>query len=273
MLLLGESVLSLLIVKYIPSLAYVKIFYCGIVSITLLAYLHFRSQPHHADEHAMRRHRVAGFWFAELFQVYSVVLVVLGASFKMFLSEQVDTASSAATDSSHRRHRRTILSRWLASDAAATSASALESDPTEKKQHIAMFYCISLALVWLCMDLMLLLHRGVRKHHDRLEDCNLLRCATVYFLFLVRVGLIAFMACFWLISTEPAVLAFVGLWCIVLQLLTREALERIFGNQHHHHHQSSSAHDGKVGEPDDSHQPTVSQNEPFPSHAEGEAIG
>lgn len=47
MLMLGESVLSLLIVGVKERDDFYKTFYCGIISIALLENLHFRSQPHH----------------------------------------------------------------------------------------------------------------------------------------------------------------------------------------------------------------------------------
>jgi hypothetical protein len=46
MLMLGESVLSMLIVDITESAEYYKTFFSGILSITLLEFLHFRSQPH-----------------------------------------------------------------------------------------------------------------------------------------------------------------------------------------------------------------------------------
>jgi hypothetical protein len=232
MLLLGESVLSLLIVKFIPSQGYQQVFYCGVVSIALLQYLHFRSQPHHADEHAMRRSRNAGAFFATVLQIYSVALVVMGTSFKMLLYEQVyeDEAVSAPVTNVTRRATSTILSRLLA-DATATptvSTAAAELDKKNHEKNVAMFYCISLAIVWFCLDVMLLLHRGIQKHQDDVNKCSRLRCVTVGVLILCRVALVVFMATYWLTEVRPAVLTLVGLVCIVLQLLTREAGECLF---------------------------------------------
>lgn len=232
MLLLGESVLSLLIVKFIPSQGYQQVFYCGVVSIALLQYLHFRSQPHHADEHAMRRSRTAGIFFVSVLQIYSIALVVMGTSFKMLLYEQVyEDEAVAAPDANHtRRATSTILSRLLADATAAPSAStsATEIDKKNHEKNVAMFYCISLAVVWFCLDVMLLLHRGIKKHQDDVSRCGRLRCITIGVLILCRVALVVFMATFWLTEVRPAVLTFVGLWCIVLQLVTREAGECLF---------------------------------------------
>jgi hypothetical protein len=58
MLMLGESVLSLLIVDVTATSDYYKAFFSGILSITLLEFLHFRSQPHEEDDHALRRSKL-----------------------------------------------------------------------------------------------------------------------------------------------------------------------------------------------------------------------
>jgi hypothetical protein len=240
MLLLGESVLSLLIVKYIPSPGYQQVFYCGVVSIALLQYLHFRSQPHRADDHAMRRSRSAGVWFAHVLQLYSIALIVMGTSFKMFLYEQVyeeegSTTDAGAKDTGHRRTATaaSVLFRWLAGTANGGSSGAQSAISTEEaedkhEQDVAMFYCISLALVWFCMDVMLLLHRGLKKHRGDINRCSWVRCAVVWFLILCRVALVVFMATFWLSEVRPTILSWVGLLCIVLQLVTREAGECLF---------------------------------------------
>jgi len=76
----GESVLSLLIVEISEGAYYYVTFYSGILSITLTQTLHFQSQPHDPDKHALRRDKIAGFLFMQLLYVYSASLIVLGAS-------------------------------------------------------------------------------------------------------------------------------------------------------------------------------------------------
>jgi hypothetical protein len=253
MLLLGESVLSLLIVRYIPSPGYQQVFYCGVVSIALLQYLHFRSQPHRADDHAMRRSRSAGMLFATVLQLYSVALVVMGTSFKMFLYEQVyeEEASAAGAGANDGGHRRTaaaasVLFRWLAGAANGSSSgsqSAPSSEEAKKKheQNVAMFYCISLALVWFCMDVMLLLHRGIKKHRGDINRCSWARCAVVWTVILCRVALVVFVATFWLSEVRSDVLSWVGLVFIVLQLATREVGECLFQANAGDHGEDDSA--------------------------------
>jgi hypothetical protein len=57
MLMLGESVLSLMIVDLSGSNDYVVTFYAGIISVILLEYLHFRSQPHDPDVSTTKTNR------------------------------------------------------------------------------------------------------------------------------------------------------------------------------------------------------------------------
>lgn len=89
MLMLGETVLSLLIVGVYQDADFYKIVYSGVISISLLQIIHFRSQPHHADDHAMRRKKERGYLYIILVQLYSAALIILGASYKMLLYEFV----------------------------------------------------------------------------------------------------------------------------------------------------------------------------------------
>jgi hypothetical protein len=61
MLMLGESVLSLLIVdNEHEGDHYQTVFFAGVLTIILLRLLHFQSQPHGAEAHAARRNKDAG---------------------------------------------------------------------------------------------------------------------------------------------------------------------------------------------------------------------
>lgn len=59
MLMLGESVFSLLIVAPLEDPDYYTSFFCSLLTVILLQYLHFKSQPEAADHHAMRRSKNA----------------------------------------------------------------------------------------------------------------------------------------------------------------------------------------------------------------------
>jgi hypothetical protein len=217
---LGESVLSLLIVDVSETSKYYSTLFSGIVSITLLEYLHFRSQPHHPDDHAMRRSKEAGIVFSYLMTLYSMALVALGTSYKMLLYEvnMEKTYSTAAADDTE--HRRSLLPAVLARLlAAGADDSASEKDPN-RRQNIAHWFCISMALAWFCSDAMILVHHGIKNHLGR---CRLHASGKFIAtgLVLSRIGLIAWIGTLSLYVTEPEKLAFLGFVGIFLQVLLR----------------------------------------------------
>lgn len=58
MLMLGESILSLLVVNNVSETSEVKYyftFYMGIVSVSLIQYLFYKSQPHSPEHHGTQR--------------------------------------------------------------------------------------------------------------------------------------------------------------------------------------------------------------------------
>mmetsp|Transcript_47898 Transcript_47898/g.73038 ORF Transcript_47898/g.73038 Transcript_47898/m.73038 type:complete len:540 (-) Transcript_47898:96-1715(-) len=221
MLMLGESVLSLLIVDVTESRAYYKTFFSGIVSITFLEFLHFRSQPHSPDDHALRRSKEAGVLFSTLMQIYSAALVALGTAYKMLLFEYFYEENGRR---SYRRLVSSFLDRFLA------GSDAPRFDTEDRRQRVANFFCASLAIVWICLDGMILAHRGLK---DNVGRCKCSHTGSLRYyalmLFFARVGLIAFIATLSLYVTEPEYLAFVGLLGIMAQVLLRVAGTHMFG--------------------------------------------
>jgi low temperature requirement protein LtrA len=108
MLMLGESILSLLIVD-VPEedTEYFTTFYCSLMTVILLQYLYFRSQPHNADDHAVRKDKHLGMMWTIVLFVYSASLVALGVALMLF----VLSFSSSSSDSDHEDdpHRRTLF--------------------------------------------------------------------------------------------------------------------------------------------------------------------
>jgi Bacterial low temperature requirement A protein (LtrA) len=86
MLMLGESVLSILTSKGEDSWQYSISFFCGLLTITILQYLFFRSQPSEAKDHAMRRSQWGEFLWMYMHTIYSAYLILVGCSYKMMLS-------------------------------------------------------------------------------------------------------------------------------------------------------------------------------------------
>jgi hypothetical protein len=141
MLILGAGILNLLIADISGGSDYYVTFYCGILTVVLLQYLHFRSQPHNPDDHAMRRNKDAGVWFGFVNGVYGASLLCVGATYKLFLYEFTYAA------------RRLEEQRELAGGGS-------ESTTEERRQQEAYLFGGAMALVWFCSDVILLLHWG-----------------------------------------------------------------------------------------------------------------
>ena len=221
MLMLGESILSLLIVDVTEGVDYYTTFYSGIVSVVLLQMIHFRSQPSHADQHAIRRTKEAGFVFSLLMFVYSAALVLLGVSYKMMLYEFVYESS--------KRNRQLLLEvpRWLTG-----GEGTLQYDTDDRQQRVAHFFCGSMATVWFCLDVMMIVHRGI--------DSNVSRCTcsrtkkmklTGLLLVFIRAGLIVVIATLSQYVRDPEVVALIGLSATFLQLLLRILSSIVFPDE------------------------------------------
>jgi len=217
MLMLGESVLSLLIVSQTQDMGYFKTFMCGIITIILLQYLHFQSQPLDPDRHALRRNKNAAVLFTHVYQLYSVSLLLLGASYKMFLYEFV----YASGTTSHRPMFSAIHqaeSRFLAGSAATT---ALELPVNERQQNIAYFFSGSMALIWFCLDVSSLAHVGINKNLERLASVTASSRMVLVLLIIARISLIVFIATVSQYEHRPEVLALIGMFSVIAQLIIR----------------------------------------------------
>mmetsp|Transcript_5885 Transcript_5885/g.9781 ORF Transcript_5885/g.9781 Transcript_5885/m.9781 type:complete len:541 (+) Transcript_5885:61-1683(+) len=226
MLMLGESILSLLIVASPTNSKYYAAFFSGILSVILLQYMHFRSQPSKADDHAMRRKKSAGFAFAFLMQVYSAALIILGTSYKMLLYEFTYEDALAG------RRQRSLLPmpRWLAGD-----DGALQFDTDDRRQRIAHFFCASFAVVYFCSDAMLLAHRGLKDNMGRCH-CGETKKAKIngIILLVLRVAILVFIATLSQYETDPLLLTLIGLATVFGQVVLRVVSSIIFADDRVH---------------------------------------
>jgi hypothetical protein len=226
MLMLGESVLSLLIVPTQTG-DYYKAFFCGILSIIILEILHFRSQPHDPDGHALRRSRQGGIVFVVCGQFYSAALIVLGTSYKMILYEYVYESADARRFLEESGGGGGFVmddrSRWLA------GSDPPIADTADRRQRVAHFFCISMALVWFCLDAMLIAHKGIGYNVKRCSEAGNKR--QHYFALsmgFMRISMIVGIATMSQYVTEPSLLAFLGLIGIMLQVMLRVAGSFVF---------------------------------------------
>ena len=206
MLMMGESIFSILIVSVDEeSKEHYGTFYASILSVILLQYLHFTSQPHHADGHAMRRSIRAGIVWHVLNHAYSLALVCLGAAFTFFLTD--------FNDSDDRR-------RQLA---GGGGDDGLSGDTRQKRA--ATLFSESLATVFLCLDGMTLLHLGFHSARNRCvcprsKKRNYIGIVLV----LIRVALIFVTATMTQFTgeTSPEKLSLWGFAAIIVQLIIRK---------------------------------------------------
>ncbi|KAL3914445.1 MAG: hypothetical protein SGARI_000118 [Bacillariaceae sp.] len=141
MLMLGESVLSILTIPQTPSTSTVRYrisFFAGILTVTMFQYLFFRTQPSEAKDHALRRSQVGGYIFCYSLLFYSASLIVVGCSYKMMLSEQ-----------------------------EMVKEAEEEGFDYDIKQRIALVYAISQAVSFFTLDVMLISHRGFKANFSR----------------------------------------------------------------------------------------------------------
>jgi len=240
MLMLGESVLSLLIVNVSTTRDYYISFYAGVLSVILLQLLHYKSQPNHADDHAMRKGRTQGIiWFALIF-IYSAALIVVGVSYKMILTEHTDEFSDEVEHTnvardlySYNHAYRTQqdgyhpheLQRFLVSGGGG-KLYTLSTE--ERHQRISNIFCAGLATVFFCQVLMMLCHHSFNASLDR---CHIEMCPktkrrgaiskVVVCLLFCHVATIAFIGTVCLYVNNPTHVALLGLLSIVLQVSLR----------------------------------------------------
>ena len=204
MLLLGESIFSLLIV-YVPDQtdSFYATFYCGLLTVILLQYLHFLSLPKDSvNHHALRRSKDAGILWSNQNMIYSFALVALGSTFTNFLLD--DT------------HQEIVDGRFLAE-------SGIVGDPDVIRQQNAHLFAGSLAVIFFCLDTMILAHIGWGASRDRCvcKESQRVNYGGVFLLSL-RAALIVFTATlgFWVV--DPAKLSIIGLANVLAQLLLRK---------------------------------------------------
>lgn len=226
MLILGESILSLLIVNDISrknEAEYYFTFYLGIVSVTLLQFLYFKSQPHDADYHALRRTRTSGFVFTMWLQIYSAALIVVGVSYKMLLTEYtteyadnkkkvVDYAEDDMFGGTYQQKK----SRLLLNAVSYYSTQ-------ERRQRIANLYCFGLATVFLSLDMMNVAHTGLKITSNRCHDPEngKFRVKALILVVFSRIIILGFVLTLSQYVTDPEFIALIGFGTILMQVMVR----------------------------------------------------
>jgi hypothetical protein len=230
-----HSILSLLIVDVTEGHDYYTTFFCGILTVVALQYLHYRSQPYNADFHAMRRDKDAGIWWSITNTLYSASLILVGVSYKMFLYDF--TYEARRLEEEEYIHNERFL--------AGSGGGGLSTE--ERQQAAANVFSASMALVFICLDVMLLFHRGLKTSIGR---CQCVHSKTKNYrgiiLTVARIALILFFATLSQYeNNDPQQLAILGLAGVVAQLIIRQ-LGSVFFVEHEKEEAAAEKHDGEL---------------------------
>ena len=193
MLMFGGSVFSLVIVD-VPeeSRDFFFTFYCGVFTVVLLCFLHFHSQPHDPNCHALRRSKDAGVAWTNVGSVYSFALVCL----EYFAREEENLRRLATMSST--------------------------GDGETDRERSAHLFCGSLAIIFACLGTMALLHVGWEEGCSRMNAGNKKNIVGLLVL-ATRLAIIPFIATVSQWETDPSTLAMIGLLCVLGQLALRKA--------------------------------------------------
>ena len=220
LLMMGECVFSLVIVD-VPDETrdFFFTFYCSVLAIVFLSYLHFQSQPQ-VCSHALRRSKDAGVLWGLQMPIYSFALVCLGAAFTFFLDYY------ATREEAHR----------------LLAGGDDGSDSSQEHQRSAYLFSFSLAVIFACMDATTVLHIGYEEVSNRLRKDGKSNVMGIMIL-AVRLAVIPFTATLGFWETDPARLSMIGLLCVLVQLVLRK-----FGNVYliHTDEEEHPTKDGKA---------------------------
>mmetsp|Transcript_13238 Transcript_13238/g.23281 ORF Transcript_13238/g.23281 Transcript_13238/m.23281 type:complete len:248 (-) Transcript_13238:109-852(-) len=227
MLLLGESILSLLIVETYTNKEYYITLYAGIISTTMIQYLHFKYTPHSAEEHAMQRSFKAGACFYVFFIIHSFALVTLGTSYKMFLSSFSYETHYADSSDNKRLRQLMVLIRNLGGGGGSSKYST-----EERQQRAANMFCWSMAVAWVSMDLTTVCHQGIKSYFEFAKS------KAGLIIVVVRLLVTAFVATLstWII--EPDKLALLGMAAVLVEVAISVFWDYYFSLQDHEHQPS-----------------------------------
>lgn len=204
MLMIGESILSLLIVETIESIEYYAIVALGCLTVIVLQMLKFESEPSHADGHALWRSTTAATFFSLLIQVLSMGLIAFGVSFKIMLTT-VHNEQEYESDTGHRR---------------------LAGVPVITDEASASLFSFSLLVVLLSLELMLGTHKGVTKscelllHEIELFDARSLNWPLMG-ISVLKICIFTFTATLKHWATDPLRVTLMGFLVVTSMALTR----------------------------------------------------
>lgn len=264
MLILGESVLSLLIVdssNYSESL-YWQIFFAGVMTLILLQFCHYRSMPHDPESHAFWNHNKRTVMFVLAFQTYSAALIMVGASYKIFLksikNKSGDDKKRLLLEQTQELFPQYFNDegkmRYLADESEKSEYQSYEGgsfidycfgywwpafyqaeidNGNTTEWYIADLFGWGFACTFLFLYVMIITNNGLKKQLKIWKKKPLVAVVIV----LIRLALIGFMffVSWWKALQDFHILAWIGFGAVAIQLTTRMLEDVIFFEEDHYH--------------------------------------
>lgn len=240
MLIIGEGILSLLIVDTVEAEEYYEIIGLGCLTVIMLQMLKFESQPAHADGHALWRSMKAAAMFSILIQIMSMALVAFGVCYKVMLKDVIkenDPKYDYLTPSPYDGTDKT-MDTYDTADSAHSHHRILGSDETSSitPEANATLFFGSLAVILICLELLTVTHKGMAETFYLLlqnpEDTpgHTTPNWPYVFILIAKLGILTYTATMALWLTDPLEIAVAG-FLVALAM----AVIRIIGWSFLHH--------------------------------------
>jgi len=183
-----------------------------------MQFLHFHSEPHHPEDHALRRSRKAGTCYIILTRYYSAAVVALGFSYKMMVSLfavqlNTDETSTLHTSSTSHSQENSNHMRYL----AGTPSTVTIEEKNVIQTRVANIFCLSMLFAIVILDMMALAHNGGKG-----KTC---RSRALASLKLISIGTL--LGCAILITNKPEHIASLGLLVVIINVGYQVILEEI----------------------------------------------
>lgn len=225
MLMVGESILSLLIVETAESRNYYIITTFGVLTVILLHILKVESDPSHAEDHALWGNLRNAMSYGYLLQILSMALVAFGICFKIFLKDVVKEEKQQDAVEEYDPSAKAVegYGRMLAPSGNTSDEAA------------AALFTAALSFVLMSLELMLLTHNGLKKairrlYHEQVEtddDENVQSTRRdklnipIVIIAIVKIATIMFAITLNQWTSDPAILTLCGFGIVFIMALTR----------------------------------------------------
>lgn len=252
MLIIGEGILSLLIVDTVEAEEYYEIIGLGCLTVIVLQMLKFESQPAHADGHALWRSMKAATMFSVFIQVMSMALVAFGVCYKVMLKDVIHDndpkygSHYSGADETMDAHVTATVSHHRVLDSVKTSSITPEANAT--------LFLMSLSVVLICLELLTVTHKGVAETFYLLfqvpghAPSRMTPNWPFVFILIVKLVVLIYTATMALWVTDPLEIAVAG-FLVVLAMATIRIIGWSLFHRRVRHHDAPNALDATTQQP------------------------